>query len=75
MGKIFKSLVVLTSKFVMVAVVDSNHLVSTYVVATSYWHTTSYFGRGQPPRPPRLAPNTWLPSAIEHRRTALVCCL
>lgn len=28
MGKIFKSLVVLTSKFVMVAVVDSNHLVS-----------------------------------------------
>ena len=71
MGKIFKSLVVLTSKFVMVAVVDSNHLVS----CSSYWHTTSYFGRGQPPRPPRLAPNTWLPSAIEHRRTALVCCL
>ena len=35
MGKIFKSLVVLTSKFVMVAVVDSNHLVSMYyVVAT-----------------------------------------
>ena len=28
MGKIFKSLVVLTSKFVMVAVVDSNQLVS-----------------------------------------------
>ena len=28
MGKIFKFLVVLTSKFVMVAVVDSNHLVS-----------------------------------------------
>ena len=34
MGKIFKSLVVLTSKCIMVAVVDSNHLVSKHVVAT-----------------------------------------